>query len=620
MNAIATRTTAPIRAATPANRQPSRKAALGRRLRAAWTSAKSHILTLYNSRPLIFLTLVFITVVGALLLRILSGPDATVVWIGLAVIILGATLDTWDRFPKPAKVGATERIVDGRRPLVNSDELLKIAGARPRSESPKFGFGGVRLPIDTLRLGTAYMGVPGSGKTTQLKRLMCDVLPTIRDDGNRKALIYDVKGELGSYVRSLRDAGHVTCPVMTLDPFDSHAWAWDMAADVDTPSRAMDVAALLIPDGSGKDQEYFQKGARLLIAGVMQSLMQQKPREWTLRDLLLVLGDPNLLNAMLRRSAAGRRTLRSVHAGPGTGYAGLLSTIAVHTQLLSPIAALWDRLPSTRKVSLTDWAQNGRGVLVLGSTNDNSVAMKALNATIFHVLTKALMPRGLDNVAGVRTFVLVDEAASAGYLDVLPDLLARGRGYGIATVLTCQNIDGLFEAFGRDRTLSMLGQLSQFVLMRLATQESQKWASVILGETEVQELRTTYNKLNEVTSRQWHQRVRPVVLPTKLGDLRPHHAYYVSADLGCVWLATLRTLPPTFPPQEISSPPPEAQNLRSWTDEELRSFGLSRRDMEQDRGSDQQRHGRPNRKPPRNGRRERQSEPPHSRATPSQHL
>ena len=88
------------------------------------------------------------------------------------------------------------------------------------------------------------MGTTGAGKTLLLHRLMRSVLPTIgkrRLDGislDRRALVYDAKGDVLSALHEMAD-----CRIVTLHPFDARGAAWDMARDITSPAAALQAAA-----------------------------------------------------------------------------------------------------------------------------------------------------------------------------------------------------------------------------------------------------------------------------------------------------------------------------------------------------------------------------------------
>ena len=74
--------------------------------------------------------------------------------------------------------------------------------------------------------------------------LLRSVVPHVRPGSDRRVLFFDIKAE----VRSQIEAMNPPCPVVTMNPFDSRAVAWDIGADLTTFDQLADYVRPDLPD------------------------------------------------------------------------------------------------------------------------------------------------------------------------------------------------------------------------------------------------------------------------------------------------------------------------------------------------------------------------------------
>jgi energy-coupling factor transporter ATP-binding protein EcfA2 len=138
------------------------------------------------------------------------------------------------------------------------------------------------------------VGASGSGKSTLINHLLHSV---VSDTGVR-ALVYDPKQELVPFLYGIRgvqfsDDG-LKSSVKILHPFDERCLAWNMAADIDSPISARQLATILVPEaeGGGSGSEgFFTNAVRDILTGILLIFIRCLPKErtWTFRDVLLAL-------------------------------------------------------------------------------------------------------------------------------------------------------------------------------------------------------------------------------------------------------------------------------------------------------------------------------------------
>jgi hypothetical protein len=107
--------------------------------------------------------------------------------------------------------------------------------AKGRSRGGSLRFGNVLLPEAAATSHFLFVGTTGSGKSILQRLLMRDVLLGIRPGTDRRAFVFDAKGDMCAFLRR----AEVSCPVLSLNPFESRefAVAWDIAKDVTSPAR-----------------------------------------------------------------------------------------------------------------------------------------------------------------------------------------------------------------------------------------------------------------------------------------------------------------------------------------------------------------------------------------------
>ncbi len=358
----------------------------------------------------------------------------------------------------------------------------RVLRTHPRKGDTKDGriwWGGSVLPREAETTHFLIVGTSGSGKTLSMKRMMRTVLPDIGVVPDQRAIVYDAKQDVLSFLTGLG----LNCPVVTLNPFDVRGASWDMAKDIRSPSAARQLAKILVPDEQGGGNQFFTLGARDLLAEVVMTFIRQVPDEWTLRDLVLTTRSLESLKSVLSMTESGGRLFESYFGDERTGL-NVLATLRTRLAELEPVAALWSR--SSNSVSLEEWA-SGEFVLVLASNEKVRAALDALNGLIFKRLVDLTLSRSESFER--RTWFFLDEVREAGRLDGLSSLMTRGRSKGACVVLGFQDIDGLRDVYGVHVANEILAMCSSKAILRVESSETAAWASKLVGEFERIEVR-----------------------------------------------------------------------------------------------------------------------------------
>lgn len=400
-------------------------------------------------------------------------------------------------------------------------------------------WGNFTLPYSAATQHFLAVGTTGAGKSLVQRLLMQDVLTGIQPGTDARALILDAKNDMPGFLKLVG----TTCPVYTLNPFDARndfpkAVAWDVAADVTSPARALNLASAFIPaEGSGNNR-YFTDAARQLVTGVIESFIRHTPGTWTFSDLVFGTLCIERVKEILSRDADGEAVLRSFLGDERTGYQ-VFTTVASRMAYFKPVAAMWQR--TAGRLSLRDWVAD-ESVLLLGVNATAKLALDAINEVLFRIVVEEIDSQ--PDSATRRTWIWIDEARLSGPLlkgEMLPYLAVKGRSRGACLVLAFQDVEGFREAAGLRVAHEIIAQCSHKALLRLESEESAAWASRLLGQYEtLQVMHSDPALFQHGGTRSEHVARKDAVLPSEfylIPPISPRNGltgYFVSPNHGAM--------------------------------------------------------------------------------------
>lgn len=326
------------------------------------------------------------------------------------------------------------------------------------------------------------VGTTGSGKSLVQRLLMKRVIAGISPASDSRALIFDAKNDI---VPFLKQSGG-KCPVYSLNPFDARdampkAVRWNIAADITSPARAMNLAASFIPSESKGGNQYFTDAARQILSGVIESLIRHSPGHWTFSDFVFTALSMERIHRVLERDATGKDLLANFFGDERTAYQ-VFTTVASRMNYFRPVAALWQN--RTHAVSIREWLQS-ESILLLGMNASSQIALDAINEILFRVIVEEVDEQ--SDCRRRRTWIWIDEARLSGPIlrgPLLPYIAVKGRSRGACLVLAFQDIEGFREAAGVRIANEIIAQCSHKALLRLESDESAAWASRMVGQYE----------------------------------------------------------------------------------------------------------------------------------------
>ena len=456
-------------------------------------------------------------------------------------------------------------ILRGRRVKGHRDARKALSSYREPAE-PEITWGGVGLPWSSGPRHFLAAGMTGSGKTNLLLQFMASVLVWIGKKPDQRALVYDPKTELFSFLYGLG----LEPKVRILHPLDRRGCAWDLAADVTSPTTAQQMAAVLIPEDKDSKQPFFTMAAQQLLAGAFIFLMKSAPGNWDLRDAILLMERRELLRQALERfpETAG---LIEEYFQHNDCFADVRATMANWLRRYRPIAACWYH--AAQKVSLEDWMKKDY-ILLLGQDDSIRVQMDAINRAMFLRATQLIL-RGNESTTR-RTWLIVDEVREMGNLDGLSRFLTMARSKGACFCGGYQTPSGMKDAVGDHVADEINDNIWHWALCRMGGDVSAEWASKRVGEVEFEE--TTGSSTSVVRRRailpEYFMELPPPTPQTGVAGvfITPYTGAYTHAVPGSE-IAAARRLSRTDVPNFLPRPKTH-QELPPWTDADYQRVGL----------------------------------------------
>jgi len=286
-----------------------------------------------------------------------------------------------------------------------------------------------------------------------------------RDGRKRRAIVYDPKSDLGSFIAGAAATG---VPIHIMNPLDRRFSPWDIATDISTESDAVEFATVLIPKNDKESTPYFTDVARSIVAGIIKRFINAAPGggavRWTLRDLILAAETMESLREVLSSSQT-RYLLDHFQPDNARNFAGVKSTLDNTMALYRPIAALSDSA-SAKPVSIKRWLQEEQSILLLGNRESAREATDTLNRLLIRQFSKFILDRD-GQISGDETWLFLDEVREAGALSGLRQLLLRGRSKGVAIAMSFQDVEGMYAAYGQHQACEIIGAAQNLAILHL---------------------------------------------------------------------------------------------------------------------------------------------------------
>ncbi len=486
------------------------------------------------------------------------------------------------------KPGTSHEHLRGSR-LISFEEAKENLKKLVRPNDTFLEWGGLKLPDYFAHNHFLVAGMTRSGKTTVINFMLKSIVPKIRPGSGTRALIYDAKNDLISTLEFLdKDV-----PKIILNPFDVRCSAWDVAKDITAPEDFGEIAQTLFPvPQQGDRHNFFDNAAANLLEGVLLSLYETLPGEWTLRDALLAMSSRKSLVELLARAPQHNAERIDSYFGKQSTSTDIVSTITNKLAPYKVIASYWHHAKT--KFSLEEWSKS-ESILILAHSNRAEKALQALNRVIFKRLSQIILDYP-ESQAG-KTWIILDELAKAGRLEGLDNILAKGRSKGISVIMAFQNLSPLQDVYGEKIADAITGEAANKAILRLDSPVTAQWAERTFGHEET--LQTNVSRSESSSSQGGStsytvssaEVVKPIVMASDFANIKPldHRAgtgisgYFHTPGIGaytCTMeldyiLSQLGNLHTRDHALDFMKAPNDQGFLKPWSTDEYADLGLT---------------------------------------------
>lgn len=482
-----------------------------------------------------------------------EGWSGDISWYGAAIAGVGAAIVTFLMLRVTSAVGLTPgrtkmKTVHVRgvqiatrtrlaycdiitRGLPRADRAAFIAKWRYRSpnaivrESARRGFlplGGVPMPHECEPLHTLITASTGAGKSTYLRELIGGLME--RGD---KAIVFDSRGEFSTDYCCSDD--------IILAPKHPRSVGWDLRNEAPSPSFWVHLATAVIPTGNGDNAHWTafgqtllaEMGKRIGAACTNQQLINTIVSS-TKEELLEVLQGTTAQPYLEHETSDFMSSVRSMAS----------------TEFLS-----WDEQKSG-DFSLRDYIQgDDRRWLWIPYEPSNLQSMRRLISCWLDILVTAGLERASDSEP--KTWIIIDELDNLGCIESLVTAAAQLRKPNIRIVAAIQTYSQLIGTYGPHKAATLLGNLSNKLVLKVVDGELQKRIADDLGNAEVidehpqisvAQTAGRHRSRSETISVNRAHRIRQAVLGSELGILPPLHGFVKFSGQYDL----IRTRPPKF--------------------------------------------------------------------------
>lgn len=430
----------------------------------------------------------------------------------LCGIAIGVPLYRWRRgaWLKEGERAGRDRTVRGAE-RVEAAQLTRMVRIAP-VERP-VTIGGVPVPEGEEARHFLFAGATGTGKTTAIWALLDQV-----ERRGQHAFVHDVDGGyVARYYRPERGD-------LILNPFDARCAYWNPFDDVRSPSDADRLAGFIVakPGGNATGDDVWYDQARLVVAAVIRRLWEQG--RGTVPELTRALRDmtPDELAALTR----GTEAARVFQKDADKATASVLFCLAEAAKIVGTLKPAPGDGPT---ISFDDFYQalpeieGAKPWIFLASRKRNFAAAKPLLGCWLDCAVAAILDRPIRGAP--RTWLVLDELPALPRASGLLTLLPEGRKFGAAVVIAFQAIGQLRDTYGQNSAGTIVGQAGTQLVMRLGDPESTKWATELLGRSEIEEHRSSASLDSDAWSDKGSlstmRATKPIVLDSEIGNLPP---------------------------------------------------------------------------------------------------
>lgn len=385
--------------------------------------------------------------------------------------------------------------------------------------------GPVRIPTDLESRHIMVYGASGSGKSTLLAQMLHSINTYVaKTKKSRPYVLIDVKPEfIGKFYRK---GDIIFCP------FDKRGVAWNPFNDINDMTDYDSFARSLF-SFKGKDPFWEEAAARIL-GDILKALqLQDKATLENLRSTLHM--DVDELRCTLAVLPLEQFKSNSLLDSPDNTIQSILATLNVNTAVFDYLTSDPNESFSFRKYIQGEYRRPDGTIpnLYILSPANKSDLMTPLITLATNIMMTATLSLPPDPKR--RIYFFLDELGNMNKIQMLPDLITKGRSYGASIIAMSQDSGRIKEKYGPEVTQSMTNNFSTFLSLRINEASSAADIAKNFGEGEFREThvssQTTKNE-GPTTTYSQDRKTYPVVAASELLNLHQFHGFLKMTEYG----------------------------------------------------------------------------------------
>lgn len=381
--------------------------------------------------------------------------------------------------------------------------------------------GNINIPTDTECKHILVFGASGSGKSVLLSQFLNQINTySQKYNDKRHYIITDVKPEfVGKFAKS---DDYIFCP------FDKRSISWSIFNDIDDISDYDTFASILFEQEGAKDPFWGLAAGAIFADGLKYLDLQGRK---TNQDILEFFKQPaeDLTEAINSLPPALITSNQYLNA-PENTFASILATLASG---LKPFMHLKDSTNNNAAFSFKQYIReeyqrtNGTipNLYLLVPANRQRIMAPLLSLVMDIMINEALT---LPESQNCRLYFIIDEIGSINKIQLLPDLITKGRSYGISILALTQDPGLLREKYGPQVMQSFLNNFGTQIVLRINDANTAKELADNFGVEEIIEYKESIQlpqNGSPVPSISQDTTTKSLILPSQLQSLPPFKGY-----------------------------------------------------------------------------------------------
>lgn len=436
--------------------------------------------------------------------------------LSLLVTLSGSTYWTYRQYQKDTQK-AKKAIHKRGMQLLSQNQIATYLQNKPHVLS----IGNIHIPKDTECKHLLVFGASGSGKSVLLSQFLNQIntYANLHND-KRHYILTDVKPEfVGKFAKP---DDFIFCP------FDKRNLNWSLFNDIDDISDYDTFASLLFDNQGAKDPYWGLASASIFADGLKYLDLHDKR---TNKDILEFFKLP--VNQLKNRINTLPKDLITSNQHLSASDATIGSIMSVLLAGLEPFKHLKDNDDTKPAFSFKRYIREEYkrlnstipNLYLLVPSNRQQLMAPLISLAMDIMINEALT---LPESQECRLYFIIDEIGSVNKINLLPDLVTKGRSYGISILALTQDPGLLKDKYGPQVMQSFLNNFGAQIVLRINDATTAKELAENFGIEERLEYKASLQLQNngtKVPSYSQDTVSKGLVIASELQNLPPFQGY-----------------------------------------------------------------------------------------------